>query len=371
MADRLAFGIGVGSQPPASASRWMLRLAKGLRLDSAWAVDHFMGWFPTDLWDRRFTWLARGGSPHAFFNHEALLGRLAPHAGKVRLGVGVTESIRRHPVAVAQFAMTLSHFTSQPPILGLGAGERENVEPYGMAFDTPVGRLEEAVRIIRTCFTSNGPFEFRGEHFSMPDALMDLAPKEGNTPEIWVAAHGPRMLRITGQYADGWYPVYTATPGEYASGLHQIHTAAAQAGRAPSDITPALQLPFIVGKSRSAARRMLDHPAVRYLGLLTPASAWKVVGEEHPFGPSFRGVVDFIPHRHDPDEIRAALDAIPDRVMERSAAWGTVDDVADVLGDFVDAGLRHVVLTPVSGLVSRREAVRAVRAIRTLRAKLG
>lgn len=371
MADGLSFGIGVGSQPPASASRWMLRLAKGLRLDSAWVVDHFMGWFPTGLWDKRFTWLARRGSPHAFFDPLALMGRLAPHAGRVRMGLGVTESIRRHPVALAQFALTLSHFTDRPPILGLGAGERENVEPYGLAFDRPVGRLEEAVRVIRTCFTSDGPFEFRGEHFSMPDALMDLAPRKGNAPEIWIAAHGPRMLRITGQYADGWYPVTTATPDEYAAGLRRIHAAAAQAGRAPSDVTPALQLPIVVAKSRSAARRMLDHPAIRYLGLITPAAAWEVVGEQHPFGPAFRGIVDFVPHRHDPDELRAALEAVPDAVMERSTAWGTVDDIADVLGDFAGAGLRHVVLTPVSGLVSRREAVRAVGAIRTLRGRLG
>lgn len=371
MAKRLSFGIGVGSQPPASASRWMLRLAKGLRLDSAWVVDHFMGWFPAGLWNRRFTWLARGGSPHAFFDPQALMGRLAPHAGRLQLGIGVTEALRRHPVSIAQFAMTLSHFTARPPILGLGAGERENVEPYGLPFDRPVGRLEEAVRIIRTCFTSDGPFEFRGEHFSMPDALMDLAPKEGNTPEIWVAAHGPRMLRITGQYADGWYPVYTATPDAYAAGLREIHAAAARAGRPPSDITPALQMPFVVGRSRDAARRMLDHPAIRYLGLITPASAWSAVGAEHPFGPSFRGVVDFVPHRHGAVELREALEGVPDAVMERSAAWGTVDDVAEVLGDFADAGLRHVVLTPVSGLVSRREAVRAVGAFRTLRRRLG
>lgn len=349
----------------------MLRLAKQLRMESAWAVDHYMGWFPSSLWDQRFTWLARGGSPHAFFDHRVLLGRLAPHAGSVRLGVGVTEAIRHHPVGIAQFAMTLSHLTDRPPILGLGAGERENVEPYGLSFDRPVGRLEEAVRIIRTCFTSEGPFEFRGEHFSLPDAIMDLAPRAGNAPELWIAAHGPRMLELTGRYGDGWYPVYVATPDEYAGGLRTIHAAAAQAGRAPTDITPALQMPFVVGKNRDAARRMLDHPAIRYLGLITPAAAWDAVGEEHPFGPAFRGVVDFVPHRHAPDDLRRLLEEVPDVVMERSTAWGTTDDLIDVLGDFMAAGLRHVVLTPVSGLVSRREAVRAVGAIRTARRRLG
>ena len=47
-------------------------------------------------------------------------------AGRMRIGVAVTEMLRRHPVMVAQAALTLSELTKRPLILGVGAGERLN-----------------------------------------------------------------------------------------------------------------------------------------------------------------------------------------------------------------------------------------------------
>jgi phthiodiolone/phenolphthiodiolone dimycocerosates ketoreductase len=42
--------------------------------------------------------------------------------------------------------------------------------------------------------------------------------------------------------------------------------------------------------------------------------------------------------------------------------WGTPEQVALKLRDFGDAGLRHVVLAPVSGLVSKKAALYGLRA---------
>ena len=63
----------------------------------------------------------------------------------MRLGVGVTEPIRRHPLLIAQAMMTLSHLTRRAPILGIGAGERMNLDPYGFDPSEPVTRLDEAL----------------------------------------------------------------------------------------------------------------------------------------------------------------------------------------------------------------------------------
>ena len=116
-------GMSVGSQPPISRIRTQTRIARLTGFDAAWTVDHFMGFFPQSLWDHDFSWLANPkGSPHRLFEYQALLGNLAAHAGKVRLGIGVTETIRRHPVLVAQTAMTLAHVAKAAPIIGIGAG---------------------------------------------------------------------------------------------------------------------------------------------------------------------------------------------------------------------------------------------------------
>ena len=120
-------------------------------------IDHFQNVFPSAIWDRELTWLAaQRPSPHEFFDYQVLLGYLASRVGRLRLGVGVTEPIRRHPVLIAQAMMTLSHLTKRAPILGIGAGERMNIDPYGLDFSEPVTRLEEALQIIRLCLSTRG-----------------------------------------------------------------------------------------------------------------------------------------------------------------------------------------------------------------------
>jgi phthiodiolone/phenolphthiodiolone dimycocerosates ketoreductase len=126
-------------------------------------LDHFQGLIPSSIWDQQLSWVAsHHESPHELFEYQVLLGYLAASAGRLRLGVGVTEPIRRHPVLIAQAMLTLAHLTRRKPILGIGAGERENVEPYGLDFTQPVGRLEEALQIIQLCFSHKGTIDFHG-----------------------------------------------------------------------------------------------------------------------------------------------------------------------------------------------------------------
>lgn len=364
----IRFGVGVGTGPPLSRTHAALRGARLAGFDSAWVVDHFLGFFPEAAWQPSFTWLAKGDdSPHAYFDWQTLLGDLAGRAGSLRLGVGVTEATRRHPVLIAQAAMTLSHLTKRAPIIGIGAGERENTEPYGLDFDRPVGRLEEALAIIRTCFSSSGPFEFRGEHFSMPDAVMDIRPAAGRMPELWVAAHGPRTLALTGRFGDGWYPTHPMRPAEYADALATIARAATASGRDPADITPAAQVSIVVGRTEARARAMLAHPAIRFLGLLAPASLWEAAGRTHPLGPGFRGMVDLVPQRLEADDVWDAIEQVEADFLAEHIVWGDRRRVARALLGLVEAGLRHVVLQPTSGLVSRGDALFTLRSLPAIR----
>ena len=337
----------------------------------AWVIDHFLGFFPTAIWDKEFSWLATpGSSPHPFFDYQVLLGYLAKKAGRVQLGVGVTEPVRRHPVLIAQAFMTLSHLTRRPPILGLGAGEAENTVPYGLDFSTPVSRLEEAVEIVRLCFESSGPFSFEGSHFTLRDAVMDLRPAKGRTPRIWIAAHGPRMLALTGRYGDGWYPTLPFRPAEYESALREVRSAASHAGRDAAAIVPAWQTLAVLARTEKSARRLLSAKGVRFTALLAPASTWEALGIGHPLGDGFRGIVDFMPEAYETAELEAAIDAVPIDLMAGTMLWGTPDTVLAALNDYVDAGMRHLVLQPVSGLVSRRDALYSARAMVSIQRKL-
>jgi phthiodiolone/phenolphthiodiolone dimycocerosates ketoreductase len=204
---------------------------------------------------------------------------------------------------------------------------------------------------------------FSGSHFQLDRATMDLKAPPGRVPQIWVGGQGRRMLRLAGRYGDGWYPASVVSPQEYSEKLAVVRSAATEAGRAAASITPALHRFVVFGSTEQEAREMLKHRAIRLLGLGAPAQVWRRAGVVHPLGEGFNAIVDFVPDRHDRAQIEEAIAAVPEEVMtEGSLLWGTPEQVTAKLRAFGEAGLRHVILAPVSGLVSRRAALYGLRA---------
>ena len=205
------------------------------RVDSYWVPDHINGQTPKPLWDPRCTTAARMlRSPAAAMEAWTLLGSLATRRRfpNMRLGIGVTDTGKRHPAVTAQAAATLNLLTKGRAILGIGPGERVGNEPYGVDWSKPVARFEEALATIRALWDSKGQLVKRDSLFyPLRDAMFDLAAYRGKWPEIWVAAHGPRMLRATGRYGDAWFPGFAHRPQDYAQRLEIVRSAASDAGR--------------------------------------------------------------------------------------------------------------------------------------------
>ncbi|MFI1916846.1 LLM class flavin-dependent oxidoreductase [Nocardia sp. NPDC020380] len=356
--DRKSFAVGTmaGINPPVGAARFVVRMARVGRLDSVLATDHLIGVFPRAAWDGEFTPMAKGGSPDEQFDFAPLLAHLAAGAGRVQLGVGTTDPHRRHPVLLAQTFLTLAHLTKVPPILGIGAGERENLEPYGFAWNRPVDRLEEALQVLRAALSSTEPIDFAGRYYRMDRAPMDLTVPPERMPQIWLGAHGPRMLELTGRYADGWYPWETMSPGEYERRLAVVHTAARTAGRDPDAIVPAQMVTILPARTEEGVRRLLRAPSVRYVGLFAPAAVWARCGAKHPFGEDFRGLIDLMPHRLTKSEVREASAEVTEEVLREWLFAGTPRQILARLRDLADAGLRHAIIFPTSALVSNADA---------------
>ena len=94
--------------------------------------------------------------------------------------------------------------------LGVGAGEAVNLVPFGYPFEKPVGLLEEFLHELRHLLDTGSSLHVDYARLGLP------LETEAGRPKIWVAAHGPRMLRLCGQYGDGWLPAWKMTPDEYA-----------------------------------------------------------------------------------------------------------------------------------------------------------
>src|SRR5690606_4044351 len=105
-------------------------------------------------------------------------------------------------------------------------------------------------------------------------------------------------------------------------------------------------------------RLMLDSKAIRSFGLMAPPDLWRRAGTVHPFGDAFNPLVDFIPDHYDRQTMDDAIAAVPRTVLTSGPLlWGRPPQIATKLRAFADAGMRHVVLAPVSGLTSRRAAL--------------
>src|SRR5215510_2100842 len=164
MATHLSVGVETNCIAPLRLERAMLRMSHVLGVDSLFVPDHYLSFVPRAVWGPQLTPAAKMvPSPDAFFDPFVMMGMMATRYRRVRIGTGVTEAFRRHPATLAQAFVTVDHMTKGRAILGIGNGERENTEPYGLPFTRRVGRLEEALTLIRKHWASGGdPVSFDG-----------------------------------------------------------------------------------------------------------------------------------------------------------------------------------------------------------------
>ncbi len=352
---RLAVGIETMCTAPLALERAMQRVAVMMGADSLLLPDHYQGFIPARLWGPDKTPAAKMiPSPDAFFDPLVLLGSMAARFRRVRIGTGVTEAYRRHPATLAQAFVTVDHLTRGRAILGIGNGERENVEPYGLAFTKRVGRLEEALEIMRRLWTSRGePVDFDGRFWTLRKAVFRTPLWEGRPPCTWIASHAPKMLALTGRYADGWYPTQKMTPDEYAAKLGAIRAAGEAAGRDMGRFEPALQIQLALGKSRRAVlERLVGLPAAAGLAMLLPGPVWAKHGLRHPLGDTYEGFAQFVPEEVGPDQIEASRRQLTPELLADGVVAGSVDEVVAEIRPLVAAGLRHLVVWNVGPLAT-------------------
>jgi hypothetical protein len=100
-----------------------------------------------------------------------------------------------------------------------------------------------------------GGVRFEGKHYRLAGAHRGPAP--AHDISIWVGAFKPRMLRLVGRLADGWWPTVAGLkPGDLATGNDVIDEAAARAGREPHAIRRLLNLGAVDALARGTAEEL-------------------------------------------------------------------------------------------------------------------
>lgn len=329
--------------PAADKALQFAQRAEADGFDAVWWPDHLMNWFPDSIWTEDISPLTKYQKVHTHFDPLIMMAAIGSQLERTRVGVVVTDLLRRNPAMAANALLTLDHVTRGKAILGLGSGERLNVEPYGIPFEKPVGHFEEALHAMRLLMGTDDPVTWEGEHIQLRDAVLHLPPYGDSMPPIWTAAHGPRMLDITGRYADGWLPT-KMSPEEYGGSLETILSAGRDGGRDMGHFTPGMLGYILVGPDEEAVERMTHQALVRFLCVLLPSQVYRNLGFTPPLEGSGSGFHDFIPTRIPRAEAERIVAAIDPAVVRYYAFCGTPESIVDQLKPYHANGLRHMIL---------------------------
>ena len=143
---------------------------------------------------------------------------------KIRVGTAIMQMPARTPAMCAMTAMSLDQLSGGRFIVGLGASGPQVVEGWhGVPYGKPVTRTKEYIQIMRKIFEREGPVEFDGQMYQMPNQsegttglgkpLKSILAATSDIP-IYTASITPAGLRCAGEVADGVFPVWM-DPNKY------------------------------------------------------------------------------------------------------------------------------------------------------------
>jgi len=276
---------------------------------------------------------------------------IAAGTRRIRVGIAVTDLVRRHPAIVAQTLATLSNQFPRRLFLGLGTGDPMNQTPFGLSPEHRVGRLEEGLKIIRQLWNSSieKPQNYKGQFFSLNHAYLQAGQEKQPVPPIYLAAFGPRMLRLAGEAADGWIP-HCHTPKTYKMDLDTIIGSAHNASRDFGLFRSAYYTLSSLSKNRKEADRNVLGPARYFLALIPEALKKIDSSASHP-GRIWEKLSNPKEQR---EAIRKIAADIPESDAYNTVIHGTPDDCIDQIEGYRKAGCREFMLTftPKGGLWS-------------------
>lgn len=196
---------------------------------------------------------------------------------KIKVGTCIMQMSARSPAMTAMTALSLSQLSGDRFILGLGASGPQVVEGWhGVPYGKPITRTREYIQILRKILAREGPVEFDGELYQMPNhgpgttglgkPLKSIIEGNPNIP-IYTASITPAGLACAGEVADGVFPIFMS-PGKFdVIGQHlQKGFAKAGGGKSLANFDVAPSVTAILGDDVDGCRAMVKNFLALYIG---------------------------------------------------------------------------------------------------------
>jgi F420-dependent oxidoreductase-like protein len=264
---------------------------------------------------------------------------------RIGLGSAVMQMHSRTPALTAMTAATLDLFSGGRFRLGLGLSGPQVIEGWhAIPYQTPLRFTQEYVEVVRTVIERKHPLEYKGDHFRIP-LLGAGSTGQGKTlklgfrplrPEIpiYLAALGPRNVRLAWEIADGWLPVFLS-PLKFRS----VYSLPQAAVRPAFDIAPTVEI--VLGKDVQECRDRLKPLLALYIGGMG--------SREKNFYKDLVGMYGYeeeaiqIQNAHLEGRRGEAVTYVPDSLIDEIALCGPRERIAEQLDMWKQAGVTTLI----------------------------
>ena len=204
--------------------------------DMLWTSDHIQPWQDN-----------QGHASHAWIT----LAALGQRTKQISFGTGVTcPTYRYHPAVVAHAFASLAVLYPNRVFLGVGSGEALNEQAatgeWG-DYNERAARYIEAVQLIQKLWTGE-PITHSGQYYKTEGLKLYDTPTA--PVPLYMAAEGPKSMRLAGQYSDG---LITDAKSALQTEMRQPFAEGARAaGKQPDTMTIHAELFVYVGERKEA-----------------------------------------------------------------------------------------------------------------------
>lgn len=245
------------------------------------------------------------------------------------VGPMVTNPSTRDWSVTASLFATLNEMFGNRTVCGIGRGDSAR-RVIGQQPAT-LGVLREAMIAIRDLA--------EGREAMLHGAPVTIPWIRDGKLEMWMAAYGPKALKLVGEVADGFI-LQTADPDIARWTIGAVRDAAAAAGRDPSSITMCVAAPAYVGEDLAHQRDQL-----RWFGGMVGNHVADLVSRYGEGGPVPRALTEYIRGREGYDYAHhgkagnPSTDFVPDAIVDRFCLLGPAAAHVDRLAELAELGV--------------------------------
>ena len=271
-----------------------------------------------------------------------LLAAAARETERIVLATLLANPVTRHPTVTASSIATVDELAPGRTLLGLGIGDTA-VRLAGLR-PARVAELESSARLMRALLD--------GRSVEVGAARPARLPHHRPVP-IWIAAGGPRTLRMAGGVADGVFIRVGTHPANIAAAVGQIRAGAAEAGRDPARVRVAAVFHTVLVDEPARALLMGKSMAAGYyeyspMLFETPGLRWP--GPDPESLKRERGVWPDFHHATDLEASGRAVDFLPAGAADAFCLRGGPAQVVEQLLGVIaasPAAFDYIVLHPI------------------------